>query len=88
VSVAIVESGDTFGGNHTWSSFASDLSPEGAELAAPLIAHRWPEYQIRFPDYERHLPPATNRPCRKSCTMRWWRRSRQAAGFCRRRWWM
>lgn len=56
VSTAIVEAGETFGGNHTWSSFASDLSAEGAELAAPLIAHRWPEYQIRFPAYERHLP--------------------------------
>jgi len=56
VSVAVVEAGGTFGGNHTWSSFASDLGTEGAELAAPLIAHRWREYQIRFPAYERHLP--------------------------------
>ena len=55
VSVAIVEAGETFGGNHTWSSFASDLSPEGTEIAAPLIAHRWAEYQIRFPDYGRHI---------------------------------
>lgn len=56
VSVAVVETGPRFGGNHTWSSFATDLSPAGAELAEPLIAHRWPEYRIRFPSYERHLP--------------------------------
>jgi lycopene beta-cyclase len=56
LSVAIVEAGDRFGGNHTWSSFAADLSPEGAALAAPLIAHRWDEYQVRFPGYTRHLP--------------------------------
>lgn len=56
VRVALVESGSAFGGNHTWSSFASDLSPEGADLAAPLIAHRWDEYEIRFPAYTRHLP--------------------------------
>lgn len=56
VRVAIVEAGDSFGGNHTWSSFASDLNADGAALAAPLIAHRWPEYQVRFPGYTRHLP--------------------------------
>jgi len=56
ISVAIVESGPAFGGNHTWSSFASDLTPEGAALAEPLIAHRWSEYQIRFPSFARHIP--------------------------------
>ncbi len=55
VRIGIVEAGDSFGGNHTWSSFASDLTSEGAYLAAPLIAHRWGEYQIRFPAYTRHL---------------------------------
>jgi lycopene beta-cyclase len=53
--VAIVEAGPRFGGNHTWSSFATDLTSEGAALAAPLIACRWPEYQVRFPDYGRRL---------------------------------
>lgn len=51
--VAIVETGARFGGNHTWSSFESDLSPEGRALAAPLIAHRWPDYAIRFPAIRR-----------------------------------
>lgn len=55
VSIAIVEQGAAFGGNHTWSSFASDLSPEGAELVAPIIAHRWPSYEIRFPSFSREL---------------------------------
>lgn len=55
VRVAIVEAGERFGGNHTWSSFAHDLCAEGAALAAPLIAHRWPDYQVRFPGYTRHL---------------------------------
>lgn len=53
--VAIIDSGDSFGGNHTWSSFASDLTDEGHLLAAPLIAHRWPENQIRFPEVSRHF---------------------------------
>jgi lycopene beta-cyclase len=55
VRVAIVESGPAFGGNHTWSSFAGDLSAEGAAVAAPLIAHRWNSYSVRFPRYHRQL---------------------------------
>lgn len=53
--VAIVESGERFGGNHTWSSFETDLSPEGQALADPLIAHRWPHYGIRFPHVRRQF---------------------------------
>jgi lycopene beta-cyclase len=53
VRLRIVEAGATFGGNHTWSSFETDLSAEGAALAAPLIAHRWPENSVRFPAYAR-----------------------------------
>lgn len=53
--VAVVESGESFGGNHTWSSFATDLTPQGQALAEPLIAHRWPHYGIRFPGIERQI---------------------------------
>jgi lycopene beta-cyclase len=53
ISVAIVETGERFGGNHTWSSFESDLTADGRALAAPLIAHRWPDYAIRFPAIRR-----------------------------------
>jgi lycopene beta-cyclase len=53
--VAIVESGESFGGNHTWSSFATDLTPQGQALAEPLIAHRWPSYAIRFPGIARQI---------------------------------
>jgi len=55
IRLAIIDSGSSFGGNHTWSSFVSDLDAEGAALAAPLIAHRWSEYQVRFPAYRRRL---------------------------------
>lgn len=53
--VTIVEAGSQFGGNHTWSSFQDDLSAEGAAIAAPLIAHRWPGNQVRFPGYCRQF---------------------------------
>jgi lycopene beta-cyclase len=56
LKVAIAEAGDRFGGNHTWSSFESDLDPEGKALAAPLVAHRWPVHLLRFPAYRREIP--------------------------------
>lgn len=58
VRVGIVEAGAGFGGNHTWSSFRADLSAEGAAVAAPLIAHRWDAYEVRFPRYRRRLEEA------------------------------
>lgn len=53
--VAIVEAGDTIGGNHTWSSFASDVSPAQQAWTEPLMAHEWAEYSIRFPAHGRTI---------------------------------
>lgn len=53
--VGIIEAGDSFGGNHTWSSFQADLSPAGAEIAAPLIAYKWDGNDVRFPGFRREL---------------------------------
>ena len=58
VRVGIVEAGESFGGNHTWSSFEGDLCAEGRAVAAPLIAHRWDSYEVRFPRYRRALEAA------------------------------
>jgi lycopene beta-cyclase len=55
VRVTIVESGATVGGNHTWSSFARDLTPEQRVWTAPLFEHRWDNYQVRFPGLQRRL---------------------------------
>lgn len=56
--VAVVETGATFGGNHIWSSFAADLGPAETALVAPLVAWRWPGYEVRFPAYRRAIPAA------------------------------
>lgn len=53
--VAIIEAGAIIGGNHTWSSFANDLTPEQREWTAPLFAHRWDHYDVRFPARSRTL---------------------------------
>ncbi len=55
IRVAIVEAGDAVGGNHTWSSFEADISPAQVAWTAPLVAHRWDRYSIRFPDHGRTL---------------------------------
>ena len=55
LSVAIVEAGTSIGGNHTWSSFARDLTAEQLDWTAPLFAHRWDSYSVRFPAHSRTL---------------------------------
>lgn len=53
---ALVEAGRTLGGNHRWSWFETDLSPESAELLAEFPVKRWDEgYDIAFPGYGRTL---------------------------------
>ncbi|MBC7986908.1 MAG: lycopene beta-cyclase CrtY [Sphingomonadaceae bacterium] len=51
----VIEGGQSLGGNHIWSFFASDVSAEGMALLAPLIGHRWEGYDVRFPAHARTL---------------------------------
>lgn len=51
----LVEREERLGGNHVWSFFATDLSPEGAALVDPLVAARWDGYDVRFPHRTRTL---------------------------------
>jgi lycopene beta-cyclase len=53
--VLVIERGAAFGGEHVWSFFASDVAPEDAWLVEPLIAARWPGYEVRFPGHARSL---------------------------------
>ena len=53
--VGIVEAGARLGGNHTWSSFAGDVSAEQRAWTQPLIAHEWQDYAIRFPAHGRTI---------------------------------
>ena len=47
--LALIEVGETLGGNHRWSWFASDLEPDGALLLDQLRLTRWDGYTVRFP---------------------------------------
>lgn len=51
----LVEEAKTFGGNHVWNFFASDIEERHRWLVAPLIAQGWTEVDVRFPTYDRTL---------------------------------
>jgi len=53
VEIVLVEPAAAIGGNHLWSFFASDVAPGHAWLVEPLIAHRWPGYDVAFPAHRR-----------------------------------
>ena len=56
MDIALVEAGDTFGGNHRWSWFDSDLGPEGDALMGAFRAKSWSGgNEVRFPGLSRHL---------------------------------
>ena len=57
IDLVLVERG-AIGGNHLWSFFASDVDAAGAALLEPLIAQRWPGYEVRFPAHRRRLAQA------------------------------
>jgi lycopene beta-cyclase len=60
VPILLLESGQSFGGNHTWSFFETDVQEDARWLVDPLIAARWDAYDIRFPRRRRTLGTAYN----------------------------
>ena len=56
MDIALIEAGDSYGGNHRWSWFESDLNPEGDALLGSFEAKRWTGgNEVRFPRHERRL---------------------------------
>jgi lycopene beta-cyclase len=56
IEVRVIEAGARPGGNHRWSWFESDLSPEGRALLGRFRITRWDEgYDVRFPAFARTL---------------------------------
>ncbi|SFC56210.1 lycopene beta-cyclase CrtY [Massilia yuzhufengensis] len=53
--ILLLEGGERIGGNHTWSFHDSDLTQEQQAWIAPLVSHRWPCYQVAFPELARTL---------------------------------
>ncbi|WP_157219999.1 lycopene beta-cyclase CrtY [Flavisphingomonas formosensis] len=55
LAVLLIEAGDTFGGNHLWSFFDSDVAVADRWLVDPLICHRWEGHDVLFPRFCRHI---------------------------------
>lgn len=51
----VIEQGERLGGNHTWSFYGGDLTAEQKEFLSPVIAHQWPGYEVRFPEFTRKV---------------------------------
>jgi lycopene beta-cyclase len=56
--VALVEQQATLGGNHLWCFHAGDIQADAVgscDFVTPLVARRWPRYDVHFPDLHRTL---------------------------------
>jgi lycopene beta-cyclase len=53
--ILLLEQGARLGANHTWSFHDSDLDAAQRAWIAPLVSHRWPRYEVVFPDLARTL---------------------------------
>lgn len=53
--ILLLERDAHLGGNHTWSFHDSDLSEAERQWIAPLVGHRWPGYDVVFPQHARTL---------------------------------
>lgn len=56
--VALVERASRIGGNHTWSFHEDDVPAEARSFVDPLVAYRWPGYEVAFPGFSRALASA------------------------------
>lgn len=55
VPFLLLEQGSTFGGNHVWSFFDTDLDATERRLVDPLVTRNWPDHEIVFPRRLRKL---------------------------------
>ncbi len=55
VPLLLVEAGDRFGGNHTWSYFDGDVEGEALALVEAMKPIRWKRHSVRFPGRDRAL---------------------------------
>lgn len=60
VELILVEQGQSFGGNHTWSCFDTDIPHELEWVLEGLRAVRWPDHEVHFPARSRTIPIGYN----------------------------
>lgn len=55
VRFLLLEQSESFGGEHVWSFFDSDVDASARELLQPLITRSWDDHEIAFPARQRRL---------------------------------
>lgn len=55
LSIILIDSADSYGGNHIWSYFAFDIDASNRWLTAPLVTCGWSGYDVHFPQHSRTL---------------------------------
>ena len=58
--ILLLEAGKSFGGNHTWSFFDTDIPPAARDLVAALHPVRWPRHRVCFDGRDRVFHMAYN----------------------------
>ncbi|CAA9504292.1 MAG: Lycopene cyclase [uncultured Sphingomonadaceae bacterium] len=53
VPFLLVEGAETFGGDHLWSFFDTDVAPRDRALVEPLVEHYWDGCRVTFPERRR-----------------------------------
>ncbi|WP_293772478.1 lycopene beta-cyclase CrtY [uncultured Pantoea sp.] len=53
--ILLIDTESEPGAGHTWSFHADDLTDCQHRWIAPLVAHHWPGYEVRFPQRHRSL---------------------------------
>lgn len=51
----LLEQAPSLASSHTWSFHDTDLAPQQRLWLEPLICHRWPGYEVQFPERRRRL---------------------------------
>ncbi|MFN3944923.1 MAG: lycopene beta-cyclase CrtY [Allosphingosinicella sp.] len=55
VPLLLVEQAESFGGNHVWSFFDTDVASADRWLVDPLVTCRWPDHEVHFPRRSRTI---------------------------------
>lgn len=60
LTVRLIDPAPAFGGNHVWSFFSTDVADSDRWIIDPFVDHRWPHYDVRFPEHARRLSTGYN----------------------------
>jgi len=55
IEVLLIEQGEAFGGNHTWSFFDTDVADEDRWVLDGIGSHHWTDHELRFPSRHRSI---------------------------------